>query len=76
MTSESDTAPEAANEGRVVEVTDPELPDFAPRRPLSRLPSSEGAAVGVDYEGDGSELLTADERAAFVRAAMERDADA
>ena len=76
MTSESDTAPEAANEGRVVEVTDPELPDFTPRRPLSRLASSEGAAVGVDYEGDGSELLTADERAAFVQAAMERDAGA
>ena len=67
---------DADGEAVAAQVTDPELPDFAPRRPLSRLPSSEGAAVGVDYEGDGSELLTADERAAFVRAAMERDADA
>ena len=75
MTSESDTAPQEP-EGRVVEVADPELPDFAPRRPLSKLPSSEGSAVGVDYEGDDSALLTADEREAFVRAAMERDAEA
>ncbi|NND85459.1 MAG: hypothetical protein HKN46_09965 [Acidimicrobiia bacterium] len=75
MTSESDTAPEEAT-GRVVEVTDPELPDFSPRRPISTLPSSEGSAVGVDYEGDDAALLTADQREAFVRAAMERDAEA
>ncbi len=69
-------ASEEALEGRVVEVTDPALPDFAPHRPLSRLASSEGSAVGVDYEGDDSGLLTPDEREAFVRAAMERDVEA
>ena len=75
MTSESDPAPEEASEGRVIEVTDPELPDFTPRRTIGTLSSSEGSAVGVDYEGDEAELLTADERQAFVRAAMERDAE-
>jgi hypothetical protein len=72
MTSESESTAQEP-EGRAIEVTDPELPDFAPRRTLSRLASSEGSAVGVDYEGDDSALLTADEREAFVRAAMERD---
>lgn len=75
MTSESDTEP-GQTQGRVVEVTDPDLPDFTPHRPIGRLSSSEGSAVGVDYEGDDSALPTADEREAFVRAAMERDAGA
>lgn len=67
---------EAAPEARIVEISDPTLPDFAPRLALKRWETPEGSVVGFDYEGDESRLMTASDRENAVRAAMARDAQA
>ncbi len=65
---------ETADAGRVIEVTDPDLPDFAPRAPLTRWDTSGAGAVGFEYEGDHDALITVADRVRLVRAAMDRDA--
>ncbi len=66
-------AAEIDSTGRVVETTDPDLPDFAPRRVLTTMPIPTGSAVGFDYEGDHDTLLSPADREATVRAAMARE---
>ncbi len=58
----------------MIETTDPDLPDFAPRGQMKRWEADCGGAVGFDYTGDHDALLTPTERARLVRAAMDREA--
>lgn len=79
IVSAMNDAPEGVEEAeasaeRVIEITDPDLPDFAPRAQLKRWESECGGAVGFDYAGDHEALLTPTERARRVQAAMDREA--
>ena len=76
LPEEEKTDEDAAPEARVVETSDPTLPDFAPRLALKRWDTPEGSVVGFEYEGDDSQLMTPSDREAAVRAAMARDAGA
>lgn len=58
-------------EGRRIEVDGGDLPKFEPLVPLQRWDTEEGPVVGVPWEGDP--VPTAEERVAYVRAAMAVD---